>query len=59
MSLQWFRSKNVRLGLPVQFADSLFRLDGFADLCEFFACYGELASLFGRTGNFAASHWDR
>jgi len=46
----------VRVGLPVQFADSLFQLGAFADPGELFACCGELASLFGRTGNFAASH---
>src|ERR1700722_18674510 len=43
--------------LSVQFPDSLFQLGEFADLCDLFACYGELVSLFGRTGNFAASHW--
>jgi hypothetical protein len=39
-----------------QFPDSLFRLGAFADPGELFACYGDLISLFGRTGNFAASH---
>jgi hypothetical protein len=47
------------VGLQVQFADSLFQLGAFADPGELFACYGELASLFGRTGNSAASHWHR
>jgi hypothetical protein len=56
MSLHVIPLKKVRRGLSVQFADSLLRLDAFADLCEFFPCYGELACLFGRTGNFAASH---
>jgi hypothetical protein len=39
-----------------KFPDSLFQLGAFADLWELFACPGELISLFGRTGNFAASH---
>ena len=41
---------------PVQFPDSLFQLGAFADLCELFPCCGELISVFGRTGNFAATH---
>jgi hypothetical protein len=45
----------LRVGFPVQFADSLFQLGAFADPGESFACYGETASLFGRTGNFTAS----
>ena len=43
-------------GSPVQFADTLFQLGGFADPGELFACCGDLISLLGRTGNFAACH---
>jgi len=41
--------------VPAKFPDCLFQLGDFADLRELFACYGDFASLFGRTGNFAAS----
>jgi hypothetical protein len=48
----------VRVGLPLQFPDSLFQLGEFADLCELFPCYDELVSLFGRIGNSCASPWN-
>ena len=43
-------------GLPVQFPDFVFQLGAFADRRELFPCCGDLVFLFGRTGNFAATH---
>jgi hypothetical protein len=39
-------------GARAEFPDSLFQLGAFADVCDLFACCGEFAFLFGRTGNF-------
>jgi hypothetical protein len=57
--LFFLSSLRLASGAPARFPDTLFQLGEFADFRDLFACSGELISLFGRTGNSRAAHWNR